>query len=367
MDSKKKFLFLSMISGILAAFIFIINRLYFLFLGLELFSFFLILTFIVLILYWYIQVKDSDYEDSNYQYKKPIRKNSYEMEDALIKIEEMILDASELPSDDEDTGRFHIRRIKECFELIYDEYLIEPYIEPKAVNFSKKESIDIFINYLKRSLSRIQKEMAERQARRIASNASEDDENATYDHISPLADSSVRRLEMEVEYLSKTSTIYLIIGSGITVFAGGALFYFISDIINKSINLSTTTDPSIGFGSAIFILNNLYPIIGKLMLIIFIESFAFYFLKLYRSNIDLKKYYLNELTNIELKIISLYASIFHEKGTSFDAIALEIVKIERNKILKKGETTTDLERVKIESSQLMKVISMLSRRIKIGT
>lgn len=367
MDSKKKFLFLTIISGILSVFIFIINRLYFTLFSLELFSFFLILIFIVLILYWYIQVKDSDYEDSTYQYKKPVRKNTHELEDALIKIEEMILDASELPSDDEDTRKFHIRRIKECFELIYDEYLIEPYIEPRIINFSKKESIDIFINYLNRSLSIIQKEIEENKARRIASNANEVDENATYDHISPLSDSSVRRLEMEVEYLSKTSTIYLIIGSGITVFAGGALFYFISDIINKSISLSTTTDPTVSFGSAIFILNNLYPIIGKLMLIIFIESFAFYFLKLYRSNIDLKKYYLNELTNIELKIISLYASIFHEKGTSFDAITLELVKIERNKILKKGETTTDLERIKIKKSQLMKAISMLSRRIKIGT
>ncbi|WP_232227036.1 MULTISPECIES: hypothetical protein [unclassified Leptospira] len=141
-------------------------------------------------------------------------------------------------------------------------------------------------------------------------------------------------------YIIGTSRFWdtlLIIGSGITVFAGGALFYFISDIINKSINLSTTTDPSVDFGSAVFILNNLYPIIGKLMLIIFIESFAFYFLKLYRSNIDLKKYYLNELTNIELKIISLYASIFHEKGSSFDAITLELAKIERNKIIKKAK------------------------------
>ncbi|TGN16853.1 hypothetical protein [Leptospira bandrabouensis] len=361
MNSKHKLLLTAIISGLLSSAILLSNEFYFKSTEANLFAYLLFLISISIFIYWFLLIKELKIDESLLQYKKSYRQNLSDLDDSITKIDEIILDSKHLPTEDEDLSKFHRRRIIECFDLIDYEHLIEPQIEPKIIDFNKKASIDIFIDYLNRCRNRILKEKENKQAERFSSNINEKEEVVTYENINPLANSTIRRLEIEIEYLSRTSTIYLIIGSGITIFAGGALFYFISDLINKSMISPSTSDSTVNFASAVFIVNNLYPIVGKLLLILFIESFAFYFLKLFKNNIDLKKYYLNELTNIESKIISLYASIFHGKANSFDAIVLEFAKTERNKILLKGETTVDIEKFKIESSQIGKILLYLKK------
>lgn len=86
----------------------------------------------------------------------------------------------------------------------------------------------------------------------------------------------------------------------------------------------------------------------RLTLVILIEIFAFFFLSLYKSSLAEIKYFQNELTNIESKLLALQAAIVHgDKKTVADIIA-KLAATERNHVLTKGQTTVELEKAKME-------------------
>jgi multisubunit Na+/H+ antiporter MnhE subunit len=130
-----------------------------------------------------------------------------------------------------------------------------------------------------------------------------------------------------------------------TLVAIGVLVNLILNV--KSIHFDTTKD----------FLIYLTP---RLSLAIFIEVFSFFFLKLYKTNLEDVKYFHNERTNIDSKIIALKTSLLVEK----DDILIEIIKsfsnVERNFILKKEETTVNIERIKMDNEQEINLISKLS-------
>lgn len=47
----------------------------------------------------------------------------------------------------------------------------------------------------------------------------------------------------------------------------------------------------------------------RLTLVVFIEIFAYFFLRLYKSSLTEIKYFQNEMTNIEAKFIALYIAL----------------------------------------------------------
>ena len=84
-----------------------------------------------------------------------------------------------------------------------------------------------------------------------------------------------------------------------------------------------------------------------------------YRVNLYKKSLDDIKYYQNEITNLEAKYLSLDQS---KQSGNFKLLAnaLETLnKTERNFILKKDETTIELEKSKIETQSSNNTVQAL--------
>ena len=100
--------------------------------------------------------------------------------------------------------------------------------------------------------------------------------------------------------------------------------------------------------------------IPRLSLVIFVEIFAYFFLRLYKSNLDDVKYYQNELINIDAKVLALRSAIMMKDAVLIKSVSEILAKTERNYVLKKGETTTDLELARIESKVSASILDRFS-------
>ncbi|MBC7907244.1 MAG: hypothetical protein H7Y60_10925 [Rhodospirillaceae bacterium] len=101
-------------------------------------------------------------------------------------------------------------------------------------------------------------------------------------------------------------------------------------------------------------------------MVLLVEVLAFFFLRLYRRTLDEIKYVHNELTNVESRILALANAVNMNDGKLVAACIQALVKTERNFVLKKGETTIELEMSRAESSlarDVVKDISGLSKHI----
>lgn len=159
----------------------------------------------------------------------------------------------------------------------------------------------------------------------------------------------VKRFENELSILRRRSSINLSIGIFITILALAALFYSIHEfyIDLKLLNAEQSLQE---------ILILLFP---RLSIVIFIEIFAFFFLRLYAKSLDEIKYFQNELTNIESKLISAEIAYITDDKESLKKSLYSLSKTERNFILKKGETTVELERAKSESENMQNIIKAI--------
>ncbi|QYA26147.1 hypothetical protein G3I01_11695 [Gramella sp. MT6] len=155
------------------------------------------------------------------------------------------------------------------------------------------------------------------------------------------------RIISEIKQLSKRANINLGIGSALTVVAGAVLWI---TVISTTLEFQEIT-PLLSF------------YIPRLSIIIFIEVFSFFFLKLYKANLDNIKYYHNEMTNIELKITSLKSSLMKGDKDLLSNVINELSQTERNFIIPKGNTTIELERIKTEKNNSDKLIKLLKSTI----
>ncbi|RQO79157.1 hypothetical protein DBR40_05410 [Pedobacter sp. KBW01] len=100
--------------------------------------------------------------------------------------------------------------------------------------------------------------------------------------------------------------------------------------------------------------------IPRISLSIILEVFAYFFLRLYTKNLEEIKYWNNELTNIEFKSIAIKSAMLEDNTKLLEKIAMEILKTERNFILKKGESTVELEKSKNDETNTLAIISKLA-------
>ncbi|WP_180113765.1 hypothetical protein [Acinetobacter sp. YH12063] len=123
---------------------------------------------------------------------------------------------------------------------------------------------------------------------------------------------------------------------GLLFCISGIIFIFYSLISYETISQSQATDTIMYF-------------IPRISLTILIEIFSYFFLNLYKRSLDDIKYFQNEVTNIENK----YLAILYAMESQDDQIKSKVIEIlmntERNFILKKEETTIELEKNKIEA------------------
>lgn len=143
------------------------------------------------------------------------------------------------------------------------------------------------------------------------------------------------RLTKEINEVSKRANLNLVIGSVIAIMGWALFSWFIYGVSNIELE---------GWQ----LLNAFLP---RLSIIIIIEMFSYFFLKLYRESMDRIKYYHNELTNIEIKKTAIIVSCMLENDSEHKKSLIEnLISVERNYFLKKGETTIELEKLKIDKS-----------------
>lgn len=153
------------------------------------------------------------------------------------------------------------------------------------------------------------------------------------------------RLMNEVSALGLRGNVNLTLGFLTTVTGLGVLSYFVwqtagvqQDMVNFAISF-----------------------IPRLSLVIFIQMFAFFFLRLYKSGLLEVKYFQNEITNLELKYFGISTALLAESADSLTEVARNLVESERNKILQPGQTTFELERSKLEQNTASEVLKVLPR------
>lgn len=106
--------------------------------------------------------------------------------------------------------------------------------------------------------------------------------------------------------------------------------------------------------------------------VILIEIFAFFFLNLYRATLGEIKYFQNEITNVESKVLAVETVLLSDNAGALTDIAKKWAQTERNFILKKGETTLELEGERLgqsfiqEQAKAIKQILDFARKNKDG-
>jgi hypothetical protein len=132
--------------------------------------------------------------------------------------------------------------------------------------------------------------------------------------VQEIFESTHERLRIEVQNLGVRAMVNLILGVLITVIATGVLLYLIAATPE---DLSTL--PKV-----------LAHYIPRVTTVALMETFAYFFLGLYRSNLGEIKYYQNERTTIAAMEIAWTASQSLEINTSAAAVIAEIAKANRN-------------------------------------
>jgi hypothetical protein len=151
----------------------------------------------------------------------------------------------------------------------------------------------------------------------------------------------------EIDALSRRGHLNLSIGSVTTISAVAILAY---------VALTST----VTFDKPVDALSHYIP---RLTLVVLIQVFAFFFLKLYRGCLNDIKYFQNELTNVETKFVSLEAALIGNDADAIKAIVIELSKTERNFVLSKGQSTVELQKMRIENDGTTRALSLASEII----
>jgi hypothetical protein len=175
---------------------------------------------------------------------------------------------------------------------------------------------------------------------------------------------TISRLELEIDAQGNRANLNLIIG-GLTAFF--SLIFLIWLMIDSSHELSDairgSQNPHIGNTLQTYLY--LGPLASKLFMSSTAAFFAFFFLSTYRRNLAEIRYFHNELTNVESRIEAVKLC-----GTDAESLTakLEILKsmgsTERNFILKRGESTTDLVQKDMDRQEMSALIEAVLKAVR---
>jgi hypothetical protein len=161
-----------------------------------------------------------------------------------------------------------------------------------------------------------------------------------------------KRLKEEVEALTARGNLNLIIGIITTLAAATILWLLVLDAPNA---FELDKPPQTGE-----ILSYFLP---RLSVAVFIEIFSFFFLRLYRNGLADIKYYQNEMTTLESRVLALEIAIMSNRTEASDEILRNLALVDRNMVLRQGETTHELERVRMENQNLRTVVDGLLAKL----
>ena len=134
------------------------------------------------------------------------------------------------------------------------------------------------------------------------------------------------RLRGEISALEKRANLNLLIGLFISLFGLAALFWFVTQTIIETEPNTPWVQTAIRFAM-------------RFSFVLFLQVFAYFFLRLYRYSLFELKYFHNELTNIQMAILAFEAARESRDKSLLASLAKTMVKTERNFVIKKGEQT----------------------------
>jgi hypothetical protein len=149
------------------------------------------------------------------------------------------------------------------------------------------------------------------------------------------------RLNREITELGRRGNTNLFIGIMTTIVGVCILVYVVY--------VSVSDTDEFGWRSGIHT-------VLRISIAIFVQTFAYFFLRLYKTSLDDIKYYQNEITNIESKWLALNAVMEEKDKTLLKIIVDSLSKTERNFILKKGDSTLGLERERLEKNEVIELV-----------
>lgn len=156
------------------------------------------------------------------------------------------------------------------------------------------------------------------------------------------------RINGELSRLRKSANLNLVIGTLTTALAITALGY---EVFKSEFEITDTVK----------LLTHYLP---RLSLIVFIEIFAFFFLKLYKATLSDIKYFNNEKTNIDFKLISLKTALNNGDDEMIKSMLQELIRTERNFKLSKDESTVELEKIKNDTNNNQILVDLIEKLYK---
>lgn len=152
------------------------------------------------------------------------------------------------------------------------------------------------------------------------------EENKSKLDVSQRGKETLSRIYAEIEALSRRATVNLILG--VITALSGILFLSFFVFAKKTIN------PTLLYFTLEFL--------PRLSIVLIIEVFSYFFLRLYKSSLTEIRYYQNEATNIEYMFIALESSINRDDEKLIDRCINKFLEVERNPVFSKNQITHEL-------------------------
>ena len=131
-----------------------------------------------------------------------------------------------------------------------------------------------------------------------------------------------------------------------------ALSFF---VLTKEVTYSSLGDFTMGF-------------LPRLSIVLIIEVFSYFFLRLYKTSLAEIKYFQNEATNIEHNFVALEAAISINDKALIENCIHTFLAVERNPIMSEGQTTREIiheaaasQNMPISPDYLIKVIEAVRK------
>lgn len=99
----------------------------------------------------------------------------------------------------------------------------------------------------------------------------------------------------------------------------------------------------------------------RISLVLFVELFAYFFLRLYKQSLDEIKYFQNELTNIDSRCLALEVGMMAGDKELRKLAVQELARTERNFVLSKGQTTVELERERMANQAAVNIVNSIKK------
>lgn len=162
------------------------------------------------------------------------------------------------------------------------------------------------------------------------------------------SEQTIDRLRQELFSLSKRGNLNLSIGI-VTTLTGLLLLGMF--VLREPQTATDATSFLIGF-------------VPRISLVVLIEVFAYFFLRLYKATLTEIKYFQNEVTSMEAKFLALIVATKSGSPDHLSKVIDHLSQTERNFILNKDQTTVDLERARMDHQERTDVWAKLGDLLK---